>query len=252
MSRKKILLANWKMNTNYNEAVTLAQEMDYERKAFAGIDTVVCPPYISLKGVGNVFAFDKSPLMLGAQDVFWEQDGAYTGFISASMLKSLAVSYCIVGHSERRHHAKEDDKTVGLKAQALLEAGITPVICVGEPPVVYEAGSTREFVSEQLSVALEQVEDPQNLVVAYEPIWAIGSGKVASPLHVQEVLSALRAVLEARFGAERAEAMRLVYGGSVMAENIHAYSEIEELDGFLVGGASLDAQKFAAIAKNMK
>lgn len=250
--RQKLLIGNWKMNKSYSQAVELGQQISYVSSDFSNVEAVVCPPFTAIKGVQNVFSFDNSPIKLGAQDVFWEENGAYTGFISAEMLKDLSVSYCIIGHSERRHNAKDTDEEISFKAQALLKHDICPVICVGEPPVVHEAGNSVDFVIEQLAKAIAPLELPKKLVIAYEPIWAIGSGNIAAPEFAQEVCHALRLVLEKAFGKELADTTRILYGGSVMAQNAQAYLDESDIDGLLVGSASLDAQSFASIAKEMR
>ncbi len=249
--RQKLLMGNWKMNKSYSQAVDIAQQLSYRASDFSGVETVVCPPFTSLKGVQNVFSFDNTPIKLGAQDVFWEENGAYTGFISAEMLKDLSVSYCIIGHSERRQNAGDTDEDIQKKAQALLKYGITPVICVGEPSVVHEAGNSSDFVIEQLARALSGLEGAKDLVIAYEPIWAIGSGNVAAPEFAGEVCHALRVVVEKAFGKGFADKIRVLYGGSVMAENAGAYLMQDDIDGLLVGSASLDENSFSAIAKQM-
>jgi triosephosphate isomerase len=242
------------MNKTTTQAVVLAQDIsnhyyrDYDR-----VETVLCPPFIDLKSVANVLEFDRSALRLGAQDVYWEESGAYTGAISPAMLVEVGCAYCIVGHSERRGLFGETDRDVNRKVQALLSAGISPVICVGEGAATREAGErpTQEFIAGQLEAAFEGVgaSGAARSVVAYEPIWAIGTGRTATPEQAQEICAQIRGRISERYGHATAQAVRLVYGGSVKPENVGFFVQMPDLDGCLAGGAALDAPAFIELVK---
>lgn len=265
-TRPALVVGNWKMNKTYVQAVKLAQELSYKASQFE-VETCVCPTHLALRGVANVISFDKAALKLGAQNVSWEADGAFTGEISAQMLKEEGCTYCIVGHSERRQKLHESDEQISDKICALIREGVSPILCCGEPLAVYEAGETRNFIQNQLRQALEpltsklgeaELEELQKvartheapaLVLAYEPIWAIGTGKVATPEYANEVCEAIREVLAMLFGEELAWCTRILYGGSVKAENASFFFEQPSIDGALVGGAALDAQQFAGIVE---
>lgn len=266
VKRPALVVGNWKMNKTYTQAVKLAQELSYRAPQFE-IETCVCPTHLALKGVANVILFDRVALKLGAQNVSWEADGAFTGEISAHMLKEEGCSYCIVGHSERRQKLFENDEQISDKILALIREGISPILCCGEPLVVYEAQGTRDFIKDQVyralaplksklsSGELEQLQraascyEAPALVLAYEPIWAIGTGKVATPEYANKVCQAIREVLAELFGEEFSQATRVLYGGSVKAENASLFFEQDHIDGALVGGAALDAAQFAGIVE---
>lgn len=252
--RLPLVAANWKMHETYSEGVQLAQAVvdRLERSWRTRCEVVMCPPFTVLRGVSNVIAFAGSWAQVGAQDCHWEQKGAFTGEVSIPMIKDLDCAFCIVGHSERRALFGETDEVVARKAAALLEAGVTPILCVGEPREVFEAGQTVEHVVAQLRASLADVSVPQTgLVVAYEPVWAIGSGEVPTPEHAQRVAAALRAELGELCGPEAAEASRVLYGGSVKPGNVAAFTAQPDVDGALVGGASLDAGAFVDIVKGV-
>ena len=255
--RLPLIAANWKMNTTYSEGVQLAQGVidRLERTWRRRCDVVLCPPFTVLRGVSNVIAFDKSWAQVGAQDCHWEPNGAFTGEVSIAMLKDLDCAYCIVGHSERRAYFGETDEVVARKTAALLSQGLTPIVCVGEPREVYEAGGTVEHVVAQLRGALAgqvaSLVGPAGIVVAYEPVWAIGSGQVPTPEHAQQVAAAIRATLAELAGAPAAQASRVLYGGSVKAGNVAAFTGQPDVDGALVGGASLDAASFVDIIRGV-
>ncbi|MDR0347018.1 MAG: triose-phosphate isomerase, partial [Coriobacteriales bacterium] len=219
MTRKPLVAGNWKMNQTTVEAALLSQDIinRYER-TFNKVDVVLCPPFVDLKTVRTVLQFDRVPIMLGAQDVYWEKNGAYTGAISPVMLKELDCKYCIVGHSERREYFAETDFMVSRKAHALLAHGITPIICVGEGSEKREEGAAAalEFVTAQVTEALQLVEpfDIARVVIAYEPIWAIGTGRTATPEAAQEMCAAIRARLAEMTDDGVAERIRVLYGGS--------------------------------------
>jgi triosephosphate isomerase len=242
------------MNKTTVEATRLSQEIaNYFYEDYSRVDTVLCPPFVDLKTVRTVLEFDRIPIALGAQDVFWEDAGAWTGAISPVMLKELGCGYCIVGHSERREHFAETDHMVGKKTRALLSHGITPIICVGEGLAKREEGAhaARAFVTAQVAGALELIarEDIARVVIAYEPIWAIGTGRTATPEMAQEMCAAIRAYLAELAGNEAADAIRILYGGSMKAENAALFVPEPDIDGGLIGGASLDARSFVDIVK---
>jgi triosephosphate isomerase len=220
---------------------------------YDGVDTVLCPPFISLKSVATVLDYDKSDIMLGAQDVYWQENGAYTGAISVGMLKDVRCKYCIVGHSERRDYFGESDLDVSRKAQALLAGEITPIICVGEGLEKREEGAdvAVAYVCAQVSAALELIApgDVERIVVAYEPIWAIGTGRTATPESAQEMCAAIRACIADIAGAEAAHKVRVLYGGSMKPENAAMFAPLPDIDGGLIGGAALDAKGFIEIVK---
>lgn len=249
--RTRMMAGNWKMNKTYTEAVSLAQELsDVLKDQGEGnheVEVVVCPPTVDLKGVSSVIAFDKSPFSLGAQNVYFEKSGAFTGETSASMLRDVNCDYCIIGHSERRGYFGETDEDINKKAQALIEAGIVPILCCGESLETREAGEHVSFVVEQIKadVAGLKLKSGRELVIAYEPIWAIGTGKTATPADAEEVCAAIRKTLAECLGASFAEGIRILYGGSAKPGNVASFLEEEDVDGALVGGASLEAQSFA-------
>ncbi len=250
VGHKVVVAGNWKMNKTYGEAVQLAQLVsDRLKRAWKDeVEVVLCPPATALRGVSNVFAFDKSYAKVGGQDCSAHDSGAYTGEVSAAMLADLDCAWCIVGHSERRQGHGETSEQVAAKAAALLRAGIAPMVCVGEPESVYDAGTTSEYVSEQVRSSLAGLDlQGRDLAVAYEPVWAIGTGKVPTPEYVQQVAAQIRASVEATLGAEAAQRCRVLYGGSVKSGNAALFCACDDVDGVLVGGDSLDADKFVAI-----
>ena len=255
MSRTPLMAGNWKSNLNHQEAVVLVQKLAWtlqdKKHDPAKAEVVVIPPFTDIRSVQTLVDGDRLDLRYGAQDVSEHDGGAYTGEISAAMLAKLGCSYVVVGHSERREHHAETDAVVNTKAHATLAAEMTPIVCVGEGLEVRQAGDHVAFTLEQLRGSLagltpEQVAD---VVVAYEPVWAIGTGEVATPEDAQEVCAAIRAELAERFMSEAAGSTRILYGGSVKAANIAAIMAKPDVDGALVGGASLQAEEFAAIAR---
>jgi triosephosphate isomerase len=254
MERRPLVAGNWKMNKATTEAAFLAQDISnhFSRKSTT-VEVVLCPPFIDLKTVRTVLEFDKSPLVLGAQDVFWEAEGAYTGAISPVMLKEVGCAFAIVGHSERREYFAETDLDVSKKVRALLAYDITPIICVGEKLAKREEGAREAlaFVTEQLKGALQLIEprDVAKIVVAYEPIWAIGTGRTATPETAQDMCQGIRACLAECAGVEAASKIRVLYGGSLKPENAALFSPQPDIDGGLIGGAALDAPGFADIVK---
>ncbi|MDX1621618.1 MAG: triose-phosphate isomerase [Nitriliruptorales bacterium] len=249
--RQPIMAGNWKMHKDHLEAIQLVQKLAYhlDERDYEGQDVVVCPPFVSLRSVQTLIESDHLPIGLGAQNCHWEDEGAYTGEVSPAMLARLDVSYVICGHSERRQLFDETDEVVNKKVRAVLAKGMVPILCVGETLDQREAGEAEEVVSHQLTGSLDgvDIEDPTDLVVAYEPIWAIGTGKTASPDDAQEMCATVRASLRDRFGENVANGIRIQYGGSVKPGNVRELMKGEDVDGALVGGASLTADDFALI-----
>ncbi|WP_373578693.1 triose-phosphate isomerase [Parafannyhessea umbonata] len=250
--RNRMIAGNWKMNETYTEGVVLAQGLAKELADGTGdVDVVVCPPAVDLKGVAEVIEQENAPFALGAQNVYWEESGAYTGETAPNMLTNIGATYCIIGHSERRGYFGETDEDINKKAKALMAHDIVPISCCGEPLEVREAGKHVEFVVDQIKKDTEGLEitDPSKYVVAYEPIWAIGTGKTATADDAQEVCGAIRKTLADIFGKETADGIRVLYGGSAKPNNVAGFLEKEDVDGALVGGASLKADSFAAMVK---
>lgn len=253
MARKPVMAGNWKMNNTTGEAVVLAQEISnrYYRDWSDKVDIVVCPPFVDLKSVHNVFEFDKARIGVGGQDVFWETSGAYTGEISPHMLKEIGCTHCIIGHSERRTMFGETNEFVNRKAKALIAEGLTPIICVGESLAVRDEGTTNEFVTAQVDAAFAGIDAAQaaKCIIAYEPIWAIGTGRTATPEQADEVCAAIRAKIAELYGEELAADMRILYGGSMNVGNVERLIACPNIDGGLIGGASLKADSFCDLIK---
>ena len=246
--RKLMIAGNWKMNKTYTEGVVLAQGLaDALKDAEVKVDVVVCPPTVDLKGVSEVIDQTSAPFALGAQNVYFEESGAFTGETAPSMLESVGATYCVIGHSERRGYFGETDEDINKKAKALMAHGIVPISCCGEPLEVREAGKHVEFVVDQIKADTEGLEitDPSKYVIAYEPIWAIGTGKTATADDAQEVCGAIRETLAQIFGQETADGIRVLYGGSAKPSNIAELVAKPDVDGALVGGASLKAEDFS-------
>jgi triosephosphate isomerase len=249
MARKKLMAANWKM---YKHP---AQTHDFFRDFLPLVgdhtrdEIVVCPPYIDLHAA--VQAAKESNVMIGAQNLYWKEEGAFTGEISPGMLLAAGCSHVIIGHSERRQYFGETDDTVNLKLKAALEAGLTPIVCVGEVLEEREAGLTEDVLRRQCVRAFHAISTKKAgpLVVAYEPVWAIGTGKTATPQLAAEAHQLIRGEAAKVFGQTRADELRILYGGSVKPDNAKALMAEEEIDGALVGGASLDPKSFTAIVK---
>ncbi len=248
--RKPIIAGNWKLNKTIKEAVDLVTLLKRAIRDTQSVDIVVCPPFTALSQVSEILL--ESDIRLGAQDLYWEDKGAFTGEVSASLLKDAGASYALIGHSERRQFFNETNQSVNLKTRAALKAGLTPITCVGESLAEREAEKTFKIIEEQLAGAFTDLNaaDAQKVVLAYEPVWAIGTGKVATPAQAQEVHAFIRGWLKTRFGADAAKTIRIQYGGSVKADNIAELMREEDIDGALVGGASLDAQGFSELIKN--
>lgn len=252
MSRKPLMAGNWKMNANHLESIQMVQKLayrldpaDYER-----IEVAVAPPFTALRSVQTVIEADNLPIALAAQNVYPEEKGAYTGEVSPAMLAKLSVSYVIVGHSERRAYFAEDDAFVNRKARAVLAAGMTPIICVGETLEERDAGRTDEVLTRQLAGALKGLDPDQvaGSVVAYEPVWAIGTSQSADPDDAQQRIEMCRDTIRQRF-ADAADHTRILYGGSVNPGNIGGFMAKKDIDGGLVGGASLDPDTFAMVVR---
>lgn len=250
--RVPIIAGNWKMNETTVEAVTLSQKISFESdKAWEAVEVVICPPFTDLKSVFNVLAFDHSSIKLGAQDVYWEPDGAYTGAISVSMLKELTCEHCIVGHSERRRYFGETDEMVNKKVKALVEGGIHPIVCCGETLEIRELGQALEYIAEQVELAFKGVapEYVASSVIAYEPVWAIGTGRAATPEQAQEACEHIRNVIADIAGVDAASKVRVLYGGSMNTGNAELFLAQEDVDGGLIGSASLDAKAFSELVE---
>ena len=244
--RVPIIAGNWKMNTTVAEAISLAGAMRPGLEAVVGVERVLCPPFISLAALREALA--GSPIQVGAQHVFWEEKGAYTGEVSPGMLAPLC-QYVIVGHSERRQYFGETDETVNRKIKAALKHGLKPIVCVGENLAQREAGQTADFVAGQVRGGFAGVSSLESVVVAYEPIWAIGTGRAATGAMAEEVVALIRRTLGEAFGEEAAAGVRIQYGGSVTAANIAEFIDQPDVDGGLVGGASLKADEFVRIVE---
>lgn len=251
--RKPLLAANWKMNKTVGEAVGwLGEFLPQTQGSQDRLETVVCAPFTVLWAMSRELAAppEGAGLGLGSQDIFWEKAGAYTGEISGDMLKEAGVSYVICGHSERRTILQEGSSMVSKKCGAALAAGMTPILCVGESEGIRESGLTQEWLEAQLFESLEFWDNRQELVIAYEPIWAIGTGKAASAQDAEEACACIRQALRERAG-ELADRIRILYGGSVSAGNIREFMACENVDGALVGGASLKAESFGELLRAM-
>jgi triosephosphate isomerase len=248
--RKIIIAGNWKLNKTPLEAIELVNSLKRELVDVTACDIVVCPPFVALNDVQEILI--ESNIQLGAQNVFWEDSGAFTGEVSAPMLKAIEVKYIIIGHSERRQFFGETNETVNKRIKAALRHKLIPIVCVGENLQEREANKTFDVVRNHIegSLAGFTKEEIKEFVVAYEPVWAIGTGKTATSAQAQEVHHYIRGLLEKMAGRETAQAVRIQYGGSVKAENTAELIAQEDIDGALVGGASLKADSFAAIVKN--
>jgi triosephosphate isomerase len=251
--RKPLVAGNWKMNNNHLEALALTQKLAFalNAKDFAAIDVAVLPPFTDLRSVQTLIDGDKLQLLYGAQDVSSHDDGAYTGEVSGRMLAKLGCQFVLAGHSERRQYHHEDDALVNAKVKQILKAEMTPVLCIGEPLAVRQSGDHVAYTLGQLDGGLDGLSAAQvaGIVVAYEPVWAIGTGEVATPDDAQEVCEAIRARISAVHGDEVAAGVRILYGGSVKPDNMPAIMAQPDIDGALVGGASLDASDFVRICR---
>ena len=245
--RKYLMAGNWKMNKTMSEAIVLTQQLcnQYNRK-WDNVDIVVCPPSIDIKSVYTVIDFDKTKIAVGAQNVHWEESGAFTGEISIPMIKEAGCEFCIVGHSERREMFNETDASVNLKVKALIEADIAPIVCVGESLSMRDSGDYVGFIVAQVRAALAGLDeaDMKKVVIAYEPIWAIGTGRTATPEQAEEVCAAIRATIADMFDKGVADACRVLYGGSMNVGNVESLLAQPNIDGGLIGGAALQSDSF--------
>jgi triosephosphate isomerase (TIM) len=251
--RRPIVAANWKMHKTHLEAIQAVQKLGYLLNAEDAerIEVVVCPPFTALRSVQTLVESDRLPFALGAQNVHWDEKGAFTGEVSSPMLAALKCQYVIVGHSERRQMFGETDETVAKKTRAVFAHGMTPIVCVGETLEEREAARTEERVSGQVRAGLSGLpeEHARALVIAYEPIWAIGTGRHSEPADAGQVVTLIRETLAELYSVDVAQAVRIQYGGSVKAANMRGFMAHPEVDGALVGGASLDPEEFALIVK---
>ncbi len=249
--RKPLISGNWKMNHNHFEAIQAVQKLSYLLSAadHEAVDVSVHPPFTDLRSVQTVLQSDEIPVLLGAQDCHWEASGAFTGEVSPAMLAKLDVSHVIVGHSERRQLFGEVDQVVNVKVKAVIAEGMTPIMCCGESLEEREAGTTDSRVASQVRAGLAGLTPEQisSMVIAYEPIWAIGTGKVATPEDAQSVWATIRRVVREDSGTAAADAVRIQYGGSVKPVSAPDLMRQPDIDGALVGGASLDPEEFARI-----
>ncbi len=244
--RIPLIAANWKMNTNISEAVELVHQLVDNLDRIDGVEKVICPPYISLGVVGDIIR--NSSIDLGAQNMHYEEKGAYTGEISPLMLDGLC-QFVIIGHSERRQYFNDTDDIINKKIKIALKFKIKPIICIGEKLAENEAGKTTDIVSYQLESALAGLKNLDGIVVAYEPIWAIGTGRTATNKQAGETIGYIRQKIADLHNEETASKLRILYGGSVTADNIAGFIKQPEIDGALVGGASLNIQQFTSIVK---
>lgn len=247
--RRPLIAGNWKMYKTPIEAAETARQLVEHVTGVTDVDIMIAPTFTALAPVFKVI--QNSPVALGAQNLFWEDEGAYTGEISAPMLKSVGCQYGIIGHSERRQYFGETDETVNKKIQAVIQVGLKPVLCVGETENERESEQTFSVLDKQVKNGLEKLVSDQldMLVIAYEPVWAIGTGKTATDDQAQEVHQFIRSLVEKNFGKALSESIRILYGGSVKPNNIADLMSMPDIDGALVGGASLDAESFSRIVK---
>ncbi len=247
--RRYIIAGNWKMNKTIGEAIELANGVKREVCDISSVDIVLCAPFTALSETADVIT--QTNIDLGGQDLFWEEKGAYTGEISASMLKDAGCKYVIIGHSERRKYFHETNETVNKKAVAALRAGLLPIICVGETLEEREAGRAFDVIRDHVTNSLKGLskDDMAKTTVAYEPVWAIGTGKTATPEQAEEAHLFIRKTLVGMFDEATAGAVRIQYGGSVKPDNIEGLMSKEDIDGALVGGASLKPESFSALIK---
>ena len=245
--RKKIIAGNWKMNVKPSETAALVKEIAEATKDYANVDIVCCTPAIDIPAA--VAAAAGTNVGVGAENVHWEEKGAFTGEISTGMLLDAGAQYVIIGHSERRQYFGETDETVNKRTRAAIAAGLTAIVCVGETLEEREAGKLNEVIERQMNVGLKDVTaaDCAKLVIAYEPVWAIGTGKTATPDQAQEVHALIRSILATLVGAETAETVRIQYGGSMKPSNAAELLAKKDIDGGLIGGAALKAEDFAGI-----
>ncbi len=248
--RKPIIAGNWKMNKTNTEAASLLNDIIFGVKGVMDVEIIICPPYTALSDVNKLIK--KTNIELGAQDVYFEEKGAFTSKISCEMLADVGCTYVILGHSETRQYFNETDELINKKVKAALKNSLKPIICVGESLEQRKANETMNVVKQQVKEALKDIPKTQmkNIVIAYEPIWAIGTGETATPEQAQEVHFAIRKVLLALYDPVVAESTRILYGGSVKPNNVKELMAEEDIDGGLIGGASLDAESFSKLVKS--
>ncbi|MFC2039119.1 triose-phosphate isomerase [Chloroflexota bacterium] len=244
--RVPMIAGNWKMNTTLGEAKTLVSEMLGELDGIKGVDKVVCPPFVSLSAIKDIVK--GTSLQLGAQNLYFEEKGAYTGEVSPLMLAEIC-DLVIIGHSERRQYFGDTGEVVNKKIRAALKAGLKLILCVGESLEENEAGKTREVVTGQMKTSLEGIDYPDGCIIAYEPVWAIGTGRAATAAQANETIWIVRSMVSEMYGVDAAKDVRILYGGSVTAANATEMMGQAEIDGALVGGASLKAGEFVSIIK---
>ena len=249
--RKPFIAGNWKMNMNTASAVSLASGLAKALEGVESVDVAVCPPFVYLQAVAA--ALSASNIALGSQNVYFEEKGAFTGEISCDMLKDVCCTYAIIGHSERRHVMGETDELINKKISASINSGLLPIFCVGELLEEREAGTTNDVVSSQVKKGLEGIcaERIQAVTIAYEPVWAIGTGLTATPEQAQEVHAMIRGLLADMYGTDIAQSLRIQYGGSAKPDNTAELMSQPDVDGLLVGGASLKVDDFAAMVKTV-
>jgi triosephosphate isomerase len=248
-NRRPLIAGNWKMYKTPDEAAETAKQLLHHAQGITDIDMMIAPTFIALAAVGA--AIKNSSIALGAQNLYWEDEGAYTGEVSAPMLKSAGCRFCIIGHSERRQYFGETDETVNKKIRAAVKAGLQPVFCVGETEKERESGKTLSILDKQIKKGLEGLvlQQLNLLTIAYEPVWAIGTGKTATADQAQEVHRFIRSVVQSDLGQTLSDSIRILYGGSVKPDNIASLMAMPDIDGALVGGASLSAESFSKIIK---
>ncbi len=251
--RKPVIAGNWKMHHDHFVAIQVVQKLSYrlEEDDFEACDVVICAPFTDLRTLQTIIDADRLKIRLGAQDCYWEDQGAFTGEVSPPMLAKLNVQYVIIGHSERRQLFGETDETVNLKLKAVMKHAMTPIVCVGETLEEREADATAARVTSQTSGAFSGVKaaDAASCIVAYEPIWAIGTGRNATPQDANDTIGVIRGALRDLYGADTAEAIRIQYGGSVKSGNAKELMAMPEIDGALVGGSSLEPDEFARVVQ---
>lgn len=251
--RKPLMAGNWKMNLNHLEAIALVQKLAFALKGddYDAVDVAVLPPFTDIRSIQTLVDGDKLRIEYGAQDISEHDSGAYTGEVAGSMLAKLGCSFVTVGHSERRQYHNEHDEVVNAKAKAALRNGITPIICVGEGLEVRKEGNQVQYTIAQVDGALVGLgaEEVAGAVIAYEPVWAIGTGEVATPEDAQEVCAAIRARLADLYDDATAKSTRILYGGSVKPDNVAGIMAMDDVDGGLVGGASIDPDDFVALVR---
>lgn len=254
MARTPLIAGNWKMNLDHQQAIGTVQKLDFAlpKEYYEKVDVALTVPFTDIRSVQTLVDAEKMKITYGAQDLSQHESGAYTGEVSAHMLAKLGCTWVVVGHSERREYHNESDELVAAKAAAALKHGMSPIVCVGEPLEIREAGTHVDYVVEQTRASLAglSAEDLTNTVIAYEPVWAIGTGKVASAADAQEVCAAIRGLVRELAGDEVADGIRILYGGSVKSDSVGEIVGQPDVDGGLVGGASLDGEDFAKLAAN--